>query len=408
MGTLFFSWQSDLDKRTNRNFIHRCLEKAAAQLNSEPEVEDAPRDAIVVDQDTQGVMGHPDIVQTILSKIDACEVFIPDFSLVGSTENGKKCPNPNVMIEYGYALKSLGFEKILPIMNTAYGSFEDLPFDLRNKRAPLGFHLEAGASDEAIKQQRDALTQSLVKILKSSLNKPKLVEVKVNPENLYYKHVASIDSKTTMSLRDENGGYIPSSGMFVLITPSGTWSPSNVVFSDTVRKGLRPLGRWQSSSLHRWPDSMEVYEVVLGKENDRDRPRMRFTHLSSDGLLLAFDRFRQDEETNKKYECRGVVPSTYIEQQLTSGLKSFLHFYKEYTSYVPPFNILVGLHNISDFKLAVPPGYFNKVSEEPYLKGRVMTLFESVSFETDIEALLQPFFAKVWDEVCMERPKTEA
>jgi hypothetical protein len=55
-----------------------------------------------------------------------CETF------VASTEAAKLVPNPNVMLEYGYALCSKSHSVMIPVMNTAYGPAEQLPFDMKH------------------------------------------------------------------------------------------------------------------------------------------------------------------------------------------------------------------------------------------------------------------------------------
>jgi hypothetical protein len=148
MPTIFYSWQNDRPNKTNRNFIRKALDDAvramAGSLGSE--VEDAPR----IDQDTQGITGSPPIVETILRKIDACDVFVPDVTLVSQNEDRKTC-NSNVMIEYGYALKSVGAERIVAVMNTSFGPPDELPFDLRHRRWPILYEL---APDEDSERRR--------------------------------------------------------------------------------------------------------------------------------------------------------------------------------------------------------------------------------------------------------------
>jgi hypothetical protein len=53
---------------------------------------------------------------------------------VASTDEGKRAPNPNVLVEYGYALARHGVQRLLLVMNTAFGSPSELPFDLRHLR----------------------------------------------------------------------------------------------------------------------------------------------------------------------------------------------------------------------------------------------------------------------------------
>ena len=43
-------------------------------------------------------------------------------------------PNPNVLIELGYAIKTLGWSKIICLFNSQTGKIEDLPFDINHNR----------------------------------------------------------------------------------------------------------------------------------------------------------------------------------------------------------------------------------------------------------------------------------
>jgi hypothetical protein len=127
---VFYSWQSDIKGAACRTLIQTALESAAERMAQQGVVEIEPR----IDSDTQGVAGAPDIGLTILAKIDAADAFVADVTIVGATVDGKAMPNPNVLIELGYALKSLGPARIVLVQNTAFGGPERLPFDLRQKR----------------------------------------------------------------------------------------------------------------------------------------------------------------------------------------------------------------------------------------------------------------------------------
>lgn len=130
MNTIFFSWQSDLPNRTNRNLIEHSIKMAIK--NTEQKYVLSP--ITEVDRDTKGVLGSPDIVDSILNKIDKCGLFIADISIINQNIDGKKTPNPNVLFELGYAVKSLGWERIICVFNSDFGNISDLPFDLRNRR----------------------------------------------------------------------------------------------------------------------------------------------------------------------------------------------------------------------------------------------------------------------------------
>ena len=127
---VFYSWQSDISNPTNRGFIEKALENAAKSIRADDSIKVEP----VIDRDTAGVPGAPDIASTIFAKIEEAQVFACDVSIINQGEKARSTPNPNVLIELGYALKTLGSERILMIMNTAFGNPELLPFDLSKKR----------------------------------------------------------------------------------------------------------------------------------------------------------------------------------------------------------------------------------------------------------------------------------
>src|ERR1019366_2817708 len=72
-------------------------------------------------------------------------------------------PNPNVLIEYGWALKSLGHGRMLPVMNSYYGAPkpENMPFDMRHLKFPTAFYLPPDADSAKIAAERAQLSKSL-------------------------------------------------------------------------------------------------------------------------------------------------------------------------------------------------------------------------------------------------------
>ena len=132
--TIFYSWQSDLPNDHGKELIRQALEEAIARLVSDTSLVVRPE----LDHDTQGIPGSPPMVAAILAKIDQCSVFVADVSLTFARDvegPARRSPNPNVLLELGYALKRLGHERVLLVLNNATGRIEDLPFDLRGNRA---------------------------------------------------------------------------------------------------------------------------------------------------------------------------------------------------------------------------------------------------------------------------------
>jgi len=122
-----------------------------------------------VDMDTKGVSGSPPIVDTIFKKIDAAAIFVADLTFVGNRLSGNPTPNPNVLIEYGWALKRLGYARIISVMNTEFGDprAKKLPFDLEHLRHPLQYHCSIDDDDEARNKARRALSKNLEGAIKA-------------------------------------------------------------------------------------------------------------------------------------------------------------------------------------------------------------------------------------------------
>jgi hypothetical protein len=146
---VFYSWQSDLPNPTNRSFIETALTRAVRSIQNDTSIEVEP----VLDRDTADIPGSPDIANTIFSKIEQAYVFVCDISIINPESQSRPTPNPNVLIELGYAIKSLGPERIILIMNTAFGDVDQLPFDLRTRRVTTYRSFEAD-QDKASERRR--------------------------------------------------------------------------------------------------------------------------------------------------------------------------------------------------------------------------------------------------------------
>ncbi|MCX5543038.1 hypothetical protein M3A49_26715 [Paraburkholderia sp. CNPSo 3076] len=127
--TIFYSWQSDLPAAGNRNLIEDSLRRALRAIGREQDATVEP----VLDRDTANLAGAPDIAHSILAKIAMADVFVADVSIVSGNET-RLAPNPNVLVETGYAVAELGWGNVLLVQNSAFGGPELLPFDLRARR----------------------------------------------------------------------------------------------------------------------------------------------------------------------------------------------------------------------------------------------------------------------------------
>lgn len=149
--TVFFSWQSDIDNKFNRNFIEDALEKAIKQINEEKHIN------LVLDKDTANRTGSPDIVNSILEKIDNATLIVSDVSIIDTlTTKSKYIVNSNIMFELGYAMSSLSDSRVLMVMNKAFGDEKQLPFDLGLKRQ-ISYYIDKTSTLEKRKEEKHNL-----------------------------------------------------------------------------------------------------------------------------------------------------------------------------------------------------------------------------------------------------------
>src|SRR4051794_38716264 len=141
--TIFYSWQTDT--KDDKQFIREALDQAVQAIRSEGGGKD---DLPIVDTDLKGMAGIPDVATTMFQKIKKSALFVGDLTLVGeylshSANGTKKTANPNVLIEMGYAAATMGWDRIICVMNEAkpHGLVADLPVDIRSRRWPVRYEL---------------------------------------------------------------------------------------------------------------------------------------------------------------------------------------------------------------------------------------------------------------------------
>lgn len=166
---IFFSWQSDTPSKTNRTIIETALARAAKAAGATWAPSDRP--AAKIETAASDVVGARQLADVIFERIRSADAFVADVSLV--VQHGKRLmPNPNVLIETGYALHALSDARIVLIANTAFGRLEALPFDLRGRLA-LAYSMKP---EEEPAGAREKLTKDLTGIMHTVLSLPRATQ----------------------------------------------------------------------------------------------------------------------------------------------------------------------------------------------------------------------------------------
>lgn len=124
---IFFSWASEYPN--NRKFILEILDEVKQSLK-EKDVD------LEIQESTSDLPGFVDINNAIFQRIEKCDFFIADLSIVENVSN-KKIPNPNVCFELGMMMGRHGESRIFGMYNDDYidNPSIELPFDFSHNRA---------------------------------------------------------------------------------------------------------------------------------------------------------------------------------------------------------------------------------------------------------------------------------
>lgn len=157
---IFYSWQSNQPDNVNHGFIEQCLESAIRSLQRNATSFVLPH----IVPAGKGTAGTVKTADKIFDKIDGCSAFVADVTpdLSGVT------PDPNVLVELGYAAKAIGWERILLVLNTAYGSPETLPSNIQ--KLPVLTYC-APDTEQDLKAVRKELKRGFENTLESMFSK---------------------------------------------------------------------------------------------------------------------------------------------------------------------------------------------------------------------------------------------
>lgn len=165
--TIFYSWQSDLPHESNRSLIRAQLREAINKVE-----EQHAGLTIQLDEATRDLPGSPHIPTAITDKIREADFFVCDVSTINSDDLiARKCPNPNVVFELGYAVATLGWGRIVMLTNTEFGTLDDLPFDFdRHRVSPYKAAIEPSRSQKS--DLRALLAMALASMVSADPERP--------------------------------------------------------------------------------------------------------------------------------------------------------------------------------------------------------------------------------------------
>ena len=418
--TVFYSWQSDSPNSTNRGFIEKALGIAIKSLGQDLALQEALRDEpIELDKDTKGVPGTPPIVDAIFNKISECGVFLPDLTFVAQTASGRQIPNPNVLIEYGWALKSVTHSQIVPVMNTAFGDPTpiSMPFDMRHLRNPITYHLEESADADTKTRVKNQLARNLQReigliITKGLVTKRGSVRPIFSPTQptknpstfLHPGEFFQVESHAKdLSIPDVQRLFL----RLIPSTPNSSFKTSLDALSVAQNGRLMPMQ--EKNGGRAWSNDRNKYGAFAHSEVDGKI--VFFSQLFKTGEIWGIDAHGIDKNVCKS-DGRvdfGYFPCVYLERVFLDSLENYLHLASGLLNLALPLKFIAGATDVEGYKMTAPR---NMYYGGPYSKfpGRVVE--QHIVFEGEIDEyrsnpadILLPFFEHLWEECGLKRPK---
>ena len=417
--TIFFSWQIDTETPGGRNLIERALERACSRISADTSIEEAVRENITVDRDTKGVAGSPPIVDTIFRKIDGAAVFVPDLTFIGKRPDGRPTPNPNVLVEYGWALKSLGHTRIVPVINTAYGEpFGDsMPFDMRHLRNPITYDCAATLDDAERRRGRETLAKELEGAIRLVLESDEYkASLPTQPKPRSFVAREPIDGRGRFKAVAEPVGMLVDGGLrgdvrelfvsghpvcwFRLMPvndPGRTWTIDEL--RQAMQKPfLEPLNSgWSGYDFVRSHDGFGIYSSS-GENRDQTRA---IVFAFTTGEVWSIDTYSL--EGYRDDNGRFTIPTN--EACFRNALQHYARFL-ERLGIKAPFKWIAGMENLKGRYLYIPlrPGYM-RIRSGPDGKclEDVITISGEYSGGDAPGPTLKPFFERLYNACGVSR-----
>ena len=408
--TVFFSWQADTPTKVGRNFLKEVLEEVCQAYATDASVDEALRE-IEIDSDTQGVAGQPPIVDTIFKKIDSCGVFLADMTFVGTRKDGRATPNPNVLIEYGWALKSLKYERVICVMNTAYGepSDQNLPFDLKHLRWPITYSLPEDATPKVKAEEKKKLASIFLKAIRASLGT--LPPILIVDKPLFIKAIskdgpAKFRSKGELLGIDDD--FLHQREITLSVNPAAIWLRVMPKFKlqnswaihelkEITRKNtpnLTPLITGGGWSYLRGGDGFGAYQM--------EHPEDVKSLLTATSVAFVFESGEMwSVDVNFLFYYNDLP---FLEGRYIAALTNYIQFLKE-LGVQPPYTWIAGVTGIMGRHLQYPaqPGR-GIVGNGPKCLVDTIEIEGEYNGEENIKTVLLPFFKRIFEKCGVSRP----
>jgi hypothetical protein len=335
-------------------------------------------------------------------------------TFVGKRPDDRPTPNPNVLIEYGWALKSLGYGQIVPVMNTAFGkpTPDAMPFDMRHLRNPIQYDCPPGATEEIRKQAKDNLAKELERrlrevLLSEGIKRGQPEERAIAPFHPREPSVGlgrfrgfdeplGVSANFAMDACEIKLTDDPVVWLRLMPTedPGRTWQISELRKAATQNGGLQPVvSAWSTLNSVRGADGIGMYAPLNAERDVTNAVVFAF----NTGEIWSIDTFILNGRSRKIK----VIPP--MEKDFKLALKAYSDFLLR-LGIEPPFRWIAGMENLKGRGLTDSRG---RMADFRGAGGYCVTDIvteQGIHHPNDpLEKSIEPFFVKLFESCGLER-----
>jgi len=265
---LFYSWQSDIQGQ--KSIIEKAIKKSLKNIKREINID------VVLDKDTKNRSGAIDIAQEILNKINSASIFVGDITFVNANQSKDKYPNPNVLFELGYAVRKMGWERIILIFNKDFGEIEEVPFDLTHHRI---------LSYSDFTELETDITAAIKLILQLGKKTPNIDRDDEHDIEVFKRIMEDVPEDNLDSLFElfvQNRWYRYDNTRFIFYTNEKIKQPKNAFINKEIQKAAYDFG-----------NSLDVLSLFMAKNC--------FVH-EQNNELVQLNKFEYESDYSKRYK----------------------------------------------------------------------------------------------------------
>ncbi|MGD0193112.1 MAG: hypothetical protein ABSD74_20435, partial [Rhizomicrobium sp.] len=330
-------------------------------------------------------------------------------------EEPKRLINSNVALELGFAIRSLGTEGILMVMNRHYGDRKDLPFDLQHRAGPLIFDLPPNSEPDAKNAAFARLRGELVAALKLYVAEQAEARRADTPfpaaSAMTTGPALFFDPEEVLASAGEPGEqefrFDGDRVAYMRIHPignSGSISRTKIAraFDAKMPSILSPttkIGGMTGRNAHG-PIIFDYLGTTHLKNLTQGFPTGELWGVSGSIFRPAHWKNWKTQEIEERF----VLPMISFEQMIERALGNYVRVQQEF-GFSAPYTVVIGVWGLRGVFLAMPGGplgngdYAGPVLQDGFQRTYTLASTDSAA----VSSLLRQFFSEVYDLVERDR-----